>query len=153
MNSQKTLLKQKKYFFTEKSIIVIIMSTFILLIGFNVIGVYNDYITTQFFGFNAVNLKNNVPSQGTIEIAIEENKIYPMLEIIINGELLSYKFEKNNKVIITVYDGDVVQINSSMYSDNIKIKIESMSLNVDNVLGNNHIILEEGIDTLAIIRI
>ncbi len=138
----------------EKSVIIIVMFMFILLIGFNIIRVYNYYITAQFFKPNDIhNFKSNVPSQGIMEIAIEEDKVYPMLEIIINGELSDYKFEENNRIIITVCNGDVVQINGSMYSNNIKIEIENISPNISNVLDNNHIILREDINTLAVIRI
>ncbi len=138
----------------EKSVIIIVMFMFILLIGFNIIRVYNYYITAQFFKTNDIhNFKSNVPSQGIMEIAIEEDKVYPMLEIIINGELSDYKFEENNRIIITVCNGDVVQINGSMYSNNIKIEIENISPNISNVLDNNHIILRKDINTLAVIRI
>ena len=75
------------------------------------------------------------------------------MEIIINGEPLGHNFEENNQITITVYDGDVIQINSSMYSDDIKVEIKDMPPNVGNVLGNNHIILKENIGTLAIIKI
>lgn len=154
MNNRRKSLKQKKRFFMEKSVIIIVMFMFILLIGFNIMKVYNYYITAQFFKSNYIyNFKSNVPSQGIMEIAIEEDKVYPMLEIIINGELSDYKFEENNRIIITVCNGDVVQINGSMYNDNIKIEIENISPNISNVLDNNHIILREDINTLAVIRI
>lgn len=153
MNDQRRLLKQKNHFFIEKSIIIIIMFMLVLLIGFNTVKIYNYYITAQFSEFNATyNLKSNVSSQGIIEVAIKEERKYPMLEIIVNGELLDYKFKENNQIIITVYDGDVVQINSSMYNDNIKVEIKDMSPNISNILDNNHITLKENINTLAIIR-
>lgn len=76
-----------------------------------------------------------------------------MLEIIINGELFDYKFKDNNQITITVRDGDVIQINSSMYSDNIKIGIKDTSPNISNVLNNNHITLRRDINTLAVIKI
>ncbi len=153
MGSRKILLKQKRYFFIEKSIITIVMFISILLIGLNVVRAYDHYITAQFFEFNTAGLKNNVLSQGSIEVVIEGDKMYPMLEVIINGELSGHRFNENNRIIITVHNGDVIQINSCMYSDNIKIEIVGMSPNVGNVLGNSHMTLKEGINTLAIIRI
>ena len=154
MNNYGRAIKQKKHFFIEKFVIAIIMLMSVLLIGFNTVRAYNYYMTARFSEFNTVyDSKGDVPSQNIIEIGIEENKAYPLLEIIINGEPIDYNFKENNQVIITVCDGDVIQINSSMYSDNIKIGIKDMSPNVGNVLDNNHIILKENISTLAIIKI
>ncbi|MDI9475895.1 MAG: hypothetical protein ACOX0L_03235 [Natronincolaceae bacterium] len=153
MGSRKMLSKQKRYFFIEKFIIIIVMFVSILLIGSNVIRVYDHYITAQFSEFNTADLKNNVPSQGIMEVVIEDDKMYPMLEVIVNGELSGHRFNENNRITITVHDGDVIQINSCMYSDDIKIGIKGMSPNVGNVLGDSHMILKEGINTLAIIRI
>lgn len=154
MNNHGRAVKQKNHCFVEKFIVIIIMFMFVLLIGFNTVRAYNYYMTARFSEFNTIyDLKGDVPSQNIIEIGIEENKAYPLLEIIINGEPIDYNFKENNQVIITVCDGDVIQINSSMYSDNIKIGIKDMSPNVGNVLDNNHIILKENISTLAIIKI
>lgn len=153
MDSRKTLSKQKRYLFIEKSIITIVMFMSILLVGLNVTRAYDHYITAQFFEFNTADLKNNVSPQGSIEVVIEGDKTYPMLEVIINGELSNHRFNENNRITITVHNGDVIQINSCMYSDNIIIEVEGMSPNVGNVLGNSHMILKEGINTLAIIRI
>jgi len=154
MNDHGRAVKQKKYLLIEKFIVVIIMFMFVLLIGFNTVRAYNYYIMARFSEFNAIyDFKGDVSSRNIIEIGIEENKAYPMLEIIINGELFDYNFEENNQIIITVYDGDVIQINGSMYDDNIKIGIKDMSPGVGNILNNNHIILKENISTLAIIKI
>ena len=154
MNNYGRAIKQKKHFFIEKFVIAIIMLMSVLLIGFNTVRAYNYYMTAQFSEFNTVyDSKGDVSSRNIIEIGIEENKIYPLLEIIINGEPIDYNFKENNQIMITVCDGDVIQINSSMYSDNIKIEIKDMSPGVGNVLDNNHIILKENIDTLAIIKI
>lgn len=153
MNNYGRAIKQKKHFFIEKFVIAIIMLMSVLLIGFNTVRAYNYYMTAQFSEFNTVyDSEGDVSSRNIIEIGIEENKAYPLLEIIINGEPIDYNFKENNQIIITVCDGDVIQINSSMYSDNIKIEIKDMSPGVGNVLDNNHIILKENIDTLAIIK-
>ena len=154
MNNYGRAIKQREHFFIEKFVIAIIMLMSVLLIGFNTVRAYNYYMTAQFSEFNTVyDSKGDVSSRNIIEIGIEENKIYPLLEIIINGEPIDYNFKENNQIMITVCDGDVIQINSSMYSDNIKIEIKDMSPGVGNVLDNNHIILKENIDTLAIIKI
>lgn len=154
MNNYGRTVKQNEHFFIEKFVIAIIMLMSVLLIGFNTVRAYNYYMTAQFSEFNTVyDSKGDVSSRNIIEIGTKENKIYPLLEIIINGEPIDYNFEENNQIMITVCDGDVIQINSSMYSDNIKIEIKDMSPGVGNVLDNNHIILKENIDTLAIIKI
>ena len=153
MGNKKVLSRQKERFFTEKLIIITVMFVFALLIGFNTVRVYSQCIRAHFFEFSATGPGDNTSTQGTIEIAIKENKTYPMLEIIINGELFDYEFEENNQAIITVCDGDVIQVNGSMYDDNIRIEIKNMSANINNVLGNNHIILRRDINTLAVIKI
>lgn len=153
MGNKKVLSRQKERFFTEKFIIVTIMFVFTLLIGFNTIRAYSQCIRAHFFEFSVTNPGKNISTQGTMEIAIKGNKTYPMLEIIINGELFDYKFGEDNRVIITVYDGDVIQVNGSMYDDNIKVEIKNTSTNINNVSGNNHIVLKGDINTLAVIKI
>lgn len=154
MNNHERAVKQKNHCFMENFIIVIILFMSVLLIGLNTVRAYNYYMTARFSEFNTVyDSKGDALSRNIIEIGIEENKVYPLLEIIINGEPLGHNFEENNQITITIYDGDVIQINSSMYSDDIKVEIKDMPPNVGNVLGNNHIILKENIGTLAIIKI
>lgn len=154
MNDQKNnLLKQVRYFNMEKYIAIIVMLMIILLIGLNILRMYSDYIIVQ-HSENSMfyNIGSTLSSYGAMEIAIEESKVYPMLEVIINGEPLDDKFDKNNEIKIKVYDGDVIQLNGSMYNDNITVRIKNMSLNINNALSIEQITIERNIHTLAIIR-
>lgn len=154
MNDQKNnLLKQVRYFNMEKYIAIIVMLMIILLIGLNILRMYSDYIIVQHSETSMFdNIGSTLSSYGAMEIAIEESKVYPMLEVIINGEPLDDKFDKNNEIKIKVYDGDVIQLNGSMYNDNITVRIKNMSLNINNALSIEQITIERNIHTLAIIR-
>jgi len=124
----------------------------VLLIGLNILRVYKDYIivhrseTKDFY-----DIESNLYTSGTITLLIEEEDEYPMVEIILNGEFI-YEFGKNKQATINVTDGDVVQINGSMYTNNIAVSIQGISPNTINYFNNKQILVKQNISTIAVIK-
>jgi len=124
----------------------------ILLIGLNILRVCRDYIIVQHSEIKAVyDFERMLFPSGTITLAIESNEVYPLLEIIVNGELVD-KFGENNEVTVHVTDQDVVQINGAMYDDDIIVSIKDISSNIIDYLSNRKVVVKKNISTLAIIR-
>jgi len=146
------LLKAVHYFSMEKYVSIFVMIMIVLLIGVNILRVYKDYILvhrSETKGF--YDIENNLYNSGTITLLIEEEDEYPMVEIILNGEFI-YEFGKNKQATINVTDGDVVQINGSMYTNNIAVSIQSISPNTINYFNNKQILVKQNISTIAIIK-
>lgn len=132
------------------SLLAIIIITF--LIGFNILRVYkNNILKEDYLVKDNYNSKKKFSTEKSITLILENDKLYPLLEVLINGKLTN-KFNNNNKLSITVNDGDVIQINGSMYEDNIRVKIDNMNSYKINYLNKSEIITKKNIVTLAIIR-
>jgi len=153
MNDKRSdLLKALHCFTIEKYVSIIIMLVVILLIGLNILRVYKEYIlvhhseTKSFY-----DLKNILYNSETMTLSIDGSDEYPMLEVIVNGNLID-KFGKNKQIIVNVNDGDVVQINGSMYSDIIMVSMKNISSNTTNYLNNKQVLVKQNISTLAVIK-
>ncbi len=140
------------YFRIDNCIAIIVMFMIILLIGLNILRICRDYIIVQHSETKAVHDFESIlfPS-GTLTLIIESNEVYPLLEIIVNGELVD-KFGENKEVTINVTDRDIVQINGSMYNDDIIVSIKDISSNTIDYLSNSKVVVKRNISTLAIIR-
>lgn len=151
-NKLKCWPKTEVYNKLEKhiSLLAIIIITF--LIGFNILRVYkNNILKEDYLVKDNYNSKKNFSTEKNVTLILENDKLYPLLEVLINGKLTN-KFNNNNKLSITVNDGDVIQINGSMYEDNIRVKIDNMNSYKINYLNKSEIITKKNIVTLAIIR-
>ncbi len=132
------------------SLLAIIIITF--LIGFNILRVYNNNILEQdYLVKDNYNFTKKISAKKGVTLTLESDKLYPLLEVLVNGKL-RYKFIKNNELIINVNDGDVIQINGSMYDDNIRVRIDTMNSYKINYLNKSEIITKKTIETLAVIR-
>ncbi|QUH20746.1 hypothetical protein [Alkaliphilus sp. B6464] len=140
------------YFGIDNCIAIIVMFMIILLIGLNILRICRDYIIVQHSETKTVHDFESIlfPS-GTLTLIIESNEVYPLLEIIVNGELVD-KFGENNEVTINVTDRDIVQINGSMYNDDVIVSIKDISSNIIDYLSNRKVVVKRNISTLAIIR-
>lgn len=153
MNDGKNeLLKPLHYFNIEKYILIIVMFMIILLIGLNTLRVYKGYTVIQRSGSNNIyDSKNILYDKGTITLSIDESNNYPMLEIIVNGDIID-RFDENKEVTIDVAERDVVQINGSMYKDDIAISIKNISPNIPDHLNGTRVLIKQNISTVAIIK-
>lgn len=135
----------------EKYICYAILTIMLLLIGINVFRIYNDHIAINHSQINFFynNVENILSDKGSIVLSIEEN--YPLLEVMINGRVVN-KFEENKSIVVNITNGDVVQINGSMYSNDIRVNIVDKSSNINNYFSSDKGIINQNIITLAIIK-
>ncbi|SCZ01349.1 hypothetical protein [Alkaliphilus peptidifermentans] len=70
-----------------------------------------------------------ISKKGTIVLQLEGGSLYPKLELMINGEVVEV-FGDNTEVKLEVNDRDVIEVNSSMYNENISLYIKEVSSNV-----------------------
>jgi hypothetical protein len=68
-------------------------------------------------------------NSGTIEMELLDEDSIPALKILINGEEKACFDTKN--IQLDVIDGDVIEIDGSAVSDNVKIAISSVSTNIN----------------------
>lgn len=133
------------------SFLPIVMIT--VLIGLNIIEAYKNNIFQQhYLDKNNYNCKSTLSYKKDITLITENNRLYPQLEVIINGEFID-KFNNRKELTITVNNGDVIQINGSMYNDNIVVRINNVDLHKINYLNKQEVVIQNNIKTLAIIRI
>lgn len=135
----------------EKYICYAILTIMLLLIGVNIFRIYNDHtaINNSQINFFYNNVENMLFDKGSIVLSIEEN--YPLLEVMINGRVVN-KFEKNKSIVVNITNGDVVQVNGSMYSNDIIVNIVDKSSNINNYFSSDKGIINQNIITLAIIK-
>lgn len=81
----------------------------------------NDYFST--------NQGDTVINWGTIEVEINEEKKFSLLEVLVNGEVKA-TFGNTHKVFLRVRNNDIVEINSQMYKEEIVVRIGEVTPNV-----------------------
>ncbi|MBN4063099.1 MAG: hypothetical protein COA82_01005 [Alkaliphilus sp.] len=90
--------------------------------------------------------------KGSVSIKIQGDKLYQDLEIVLNGEVYK-RFENNFTVTVEVKNYDVIQINGSMYEEEIYIKIVETSNNINTEKLRMNIKINGNTETLAVIKI
>ncbi|MGV8145005.1 MAG: hypothetical protein ACLKAK_02270 [Alkaliphilus sp.] len=141
MKCNNTIIKIEKIIFSA------VLLLFFLLILSNVKTIYVQQITVDITHSNI-----DYTEKGTLSIRIQGEKLYPDLEIILNGEV--YKcFENNASIAIEVKNYDVIQINGSMYEEEIIIESFDISNNIKVNKLHMSIKINSNTKTLAIIRI
>lgn len=90
--------------------------------------------------------------RGYIQLELDGGTKYPKLEVLINGEFVSL-FEPGKKLEIQVENRDVIQINGTMYSDEIKIKVVGLTSNLREADINKEVLVKNNIVVLGIARI
>ncbi|SDY85965.1 hypothetical protein SAMN05660462_01085 [Proteiniborus ethanoligenes] len=93
----------------------------------------------------------NIKEAGYVVVKKETND-FEKLKIIINGKD-KYKFSKNNEVQLKVYDGDIIEVDSSMYDKEVEIKIVGISKNVQFPKLEEKIITKNSIDLISWVKI
>ncbi|SDK48526.1 hypothetical protein [Natronincola ferrireducens] len=137
----------------EKFCLVITVFSIFCIFIFNSLANYNRYYDVYYKNYD--DLQHNylvLQQQGTVTIEIIGDKVYPHLEILLNGE--SYKkFHNENTSVIMVKDGDVVQINGSMYNEDIQLKVVNVSYNVKLPQPPKTVYISRNIKTLSRVEI
>lgn len=90
--------------------------------------------------------------RGYIQLEIDGAKEYPYLEVLINGVYVS-SFESEAKLEILVKDRDVIEINGTMYSEEVKIKVVDLTKNIKGTSLKKEIIVKSNIVALGVARI
>lgn len=90
--------------------------------------------------------------RGYIQLEIDGAKEYPHLEVLINGVYVS-SFESAAKLEILVKDRDVIEINGTMYSEEVKIKVVDLTKNIKGTSLKKEIIVKSNIVALGVARI
>ncbi|WP_026477895.1 hypothetical protein [Alkaliphilus transvaalensis] len=123
---------RKDNFFSilEKILLVPAILLLITVIIYNSLEMVNIQQKTVLLGNRQeYNLQALVSPYGEITISIDGNANYPQLELMING-LVAKKFNEDNSVTVSVRDGDLVQVNASMYQETIDIRLDEASNNI-----------------------
>lgn len=89
---------------------------------------------------------------GYIQLELAGGREYPKLEVLINGEFVS-SFEVGKKLEIQVKNRDVIEINGTMYSDEIKINVVSVTNNLKESSLEKEVLVKSNIVVLGIARI
>ncbi|KAB3534016.1 hypothetical protein F8154_10065 [Alkaliphilus pronyensis] len=97
-----------------------------------------------------INYSQLIDKSGTITLRLEED-LYPNIEVYINGELVD-TFGNNRLIKVDIKDRDVLELNSSMYSNPINLYIEEVSNNISGIT-EGAIYNIKNRKTIAIIRI
>lgn len=80
----------------------------------------------------------NLP-KGTVEIFIENYSKYKHIAILKNGTEIKNIFPEDNSITLEVFEGDVIEIDTTYYNDPINIKINKISKNIEiPSLGEEH---------------
>jgi len=151
MNDQRNdFIKPLSYFSIENYIPIAIIFMITLLITLNILRIYQDARTANQFEPKKNYDIENTSYNSTMTFSIEGNQKYPMVEIMINGEVID-KFGENNEITINIREGNVVQINGSMYRNDIMVHIKHTSITTADNL-NTDILVQQNISTLAVIK-
>jgi len=89
--------------------------------------------------------------KGIISLELEGDNSYPLLEVLINGELVK-RFD-NKQIMIEVQDRDVVEIKGTMYGDEIKIRIIDISSEIKNQNMMQQVSINRNIVSLGVVRL
>lgn len=137
----------------EKTIIILLIISFGIVIMYNVSVVYRRHqMVTGTDGREKINPSQLLSPTGTITIEVQGSKTYPQLEILVNGELYK-KFLNSRIVTLEVKDHQVIEINGSMYDEKIRVKITDHSSNVKVINRSKEVIVEGSIEVLSSFRI
>jgi len=98
------------------------------------------------------NLQSEVSPRGEVVVKIENVKNYPKLEILINGVVYK-KFDHEKEIQLEVKDGDLLQVNGSMYNEDIKIVLSKKTSNIKIPSSQRKVIAQGNIIVLSTIRI
>lgn len=74
------------------------------------------------------------------------------ITVTINGKN-KYRFNKENEVTLKVFDGDLIEIHSTLENDNFKIKVVGVSKNIIKPKLNEELSAENSIKTFFQVRI
>ncbi|ABR48780.1 hypothetical protein Amet_2628 [Alkaliphilus metalliredigens QYMF] len=112
---------------------------------------YHHYIQSVDGDSHAI-LSEPLVSSGSITIELSHYTTYPELEVLVNGEVYA-TFNDENRLVLQVFDKDLIQMNGQMYDDLITVHIVEVSENVKLILYDGQININGDIQILSGIQI
>ena len=74
------------------------------------------------------------------------------VEIIINNEN-KYKFNEKDEITLKIHEEDLIEVNGSMYNDNIDISIIGVTKNIDKPMLNSKLTTRGNIQTFGTVKL
>ncbi len=137
----------------EKTLMLSAIILITILFGYNFYTTYNSLQSSVVQNkYKQYNLQAMGSPYGEVAIEIDEEQQYPKLELLINGVTTS-QFNNEKRVIAKVKDGDLIQVNGSMYQQDITVSIVEVSNNLEEKLINTNTTTYGNIQILTTIRI
>ncbi|WP_183108667.1 hypothetical protein [Thermohalobacter berrensis] len=90
----------------------------------------------------------NKKNKGIIILKILNSKNYGNVEVLINGETVK-KFGNQKEIDIKVYNNDLIEINGTMYKENIEVKVVGVSKNIKTPKLNSSVTTSKSIEILG----
>lgn len=136
----------------EKLLIYLFVSLFTLLLIINIAKIYElSHTDVMGIGSNGITRQIPITQRSSITLQLEDDLLYPGIEIYINGEHIGY-FGYTKLLLLEVSDGDVVAVNASMYQEPINITLTSTSDNINSSIKNKRI-KAENLTIIALIKV
>ncbi|MBM7614096.1 hypothetical protein [Alkaliphilus hydrothermalis] len=99
----------------------------------------------------AYNLQSEISPNGEVVVKIDDIKNYPRLELLVNGVV--YKMFGNEKeIVVEVQNGDLLQVNGSMYNEEIRIVMSKKTNNITFPSRQVQVVTQSNIKVLSTIR-
>lgn len=125
------------------------------ILGILVFNYYTNYFryyhTFYFSDRSQYGLYLPLDQESFIKLQLIADKHYPDLEVLVNGEIFQ-TFGKEEVLLVPVKKGDVVQINGTMYKDEIKLEVADKSLKIKREELPKQVIVNQNIEFLCLIR-
>ncbi|WP_352417876.1 hypothetical protein [Proteiniborus sp.] len=143
-----------KRIFDKIESIILVLSIIGVLFFVIQLGFIADIEMPVFYDHYEIEIDNNYTKNEEVGyIIIKKNSTdFSKLKVNINGRG-KYKFDDNSELTIKVYDGDMIEVDGTMYDDEIEIKVVGISKNIKEPRLNQKLVIKEGIKSFPKVKI
>lgn len=140
------MLKSKNIFNKVEAIVLKLIILGLLITIFYQF-IHNNNISSA-FSQNLAHYNDYTIDKGKVILKLENSDKYKNVKVLVNGEELS-DFKKSNEVKITVNNNDIIEINSGMYNENIKVTVVGLTKNIQSPKLDTYVITNSNIEILG----
>lgn len=138
----------------ESIILTLSIISLITLVCIQFINVKDENVMST-LGYNSelrfLPLNEKQFDKGIVVVSLVD-KQYKQTEILVNGESID-DFSENDELQIQVYDNDLIEIDGTKYTNNVKVKVIGVSSNIEYPKLDTIISTSQSIEILGKVRL
>lgn len=138
----------------ESIVLILSIISLVTLVCIQFINIKDENVMST-VGYNSelrfLPLNEKQFDKGIVVVSLVD-KQYKQTEILVNGESID-DFSENDELQIQVYDNDLIEIDGTKYTNNVKVKVIGVSSNIEYPKLDTIISTSQSIEILGKVRL